>query len=115
MDNATPNIPADLKPRLDEAVRRIVQIAHPRLVILFGSHAERRSRGDSDVDLLVVAETPSWHRLGMELRRAIRPVLGSQPFDLLVYPPESWEVDRVVTGFVAHEADRKGVRLYHAH
>ena len=50
----------------------------------------------------------------MNLRRAIRPILAPLRFDLLVYPPESWERDRRVVGFVAREADRKGLRLHYA-
>lgn len=107
-------MPADLKARLDEAVRRIVEIAHPREVILFGSYAEGCAREDSDIDLLVVAETPSWHRLEVDLQRVMESVFDPRPVDLLVYPPQSWEVDRRVIGFVARDADRRGVQVYHA-
>ncbi len=48
------DLPADLQAALDEAVRRIVEVAHPETVILFGSHAEGCAREGSDVDLLVV-------------------------------------------------------------
>ena len=111
---AQPTLPPDVAAKLDEAVRRIVDIAGPQLVILFGSYAEGTANEDSDIDLLVVAETESWHRLTVDLRRAIRPILSPLRSDLLVYPPESWERDRQVLGFVAREAVRKGVRLYEA-
>ena len=52
-----PTLPPDVAARLDEAVRRIVEIAGPQLVILFGSYAEGTANEDSDIDLLVVAET----------------------------------------------------------
>ncbi len=39
--------------------KRIVEIANPRLIILFGSYAQGQARPDSNVDLLVVAETKS--------------------------------------------------------
>lgn len=109
--DSQPTLPPDVAAKLEKAVRRIVDIASPRLVILFGSYAEGTATEDSDIDLLVVAETASWHRLAVELRRTIRPILSPLRFDLLVYPPESWERDRQVVGFVAREADRKGVRL----
>ena len=108
------NLPPEVQARLDEAVRRIVEIAHPQLVILFGSYAEGRAGEGSDLDLLVVAETDSWHRLSVQLRKALRPVLAPLRFDLLVYPADTWEKDRRVPGFVAQEADRKGVRLHAA-
>ena len=105
-------VPAELRPKLDQAVRRIVEVANPQTVILFGSWAEGEQHEGSDVDLLVVAETSSWHKLSVTLRKALRPVLAPLSFDLLVYPPENWEADRRLAGFVAREADRKGVRLY---
>jgi len=109
-----PALPPQMAEKLDEAVRRIVDLVHPELVVLFGSYAEGRAHEGSDVDLLVVVQTESWHRLGVALRRALRPVLAPQRLDLLVYPPESWERDRQVAGFVARDADRKGVRLHGA-
>jgi predicted nucleotidyltransferase len=47
---------------LDEAVRRIVEVAHPRRVILFGSAARGEMGPDSDMDLLVVVERPVHRR-----------------------------------------------------
>ncbi len=114
MTGRTMDLAPEVAAKLDEAVRRIVEIAGPQLVILFGSYAEGTACEDSDIDLLVVAETESWHRLTVNLRRAIRPILAPLRFDLLVYPPESWERDRRVVGFVAREADRKGLRLHYA-
>lgn len=102
----------DLQQRLQVAVAAIVQIASPEQVILFGSRATGEAREDSDVDLLVVAATPSWPKLARSLRRALRPLLQPLTFDLLVYPPEVWEKDRRVPGFAAREADLRGIRLY---
>ena len=39
---------------LDELVRRIVAVAHPRRIILFGSAARREMGPNSDLDVLVV-------------------------------------------------------------
>ena len=66
-------MPEDLRQALDKAVAAIVEIAHPELIILFGSWAEGTARLDSDVDLLVVAETENPHQLTVALRKAIRP------------------------------------------
>lgn len=100
--------------KLDRAVRRIVEIAKPQLVILFGSYAEGRATEDSDLDLLVVAETDFRVRLAVSLEEAIRPILEPLSFDILVRTPERWELGRRTPGFVSREADRKGVRLYEA-
>lgn len=108
------SLPPHVQAKLDEAVRVIVEHTRPQLIILFGSYAEGRQHADSDLDLLVVAETDSWHRLSVHLRKALRPVLSPLSFDLLVYPPQAWERDRRVRGFVARDADLKGVRLHAA-
>ena len=39
---------------LDELVRRIVEVARPRRIILFGSAARGEMKEDSDVDVLVI-------------------------------------------------------------
>jgi len=55
---------------LPELVRRIVQVAHPRQVILFGSAARGEIGPHSDVDLLVVVnETPHRRRLAQAIYR----------------------------------------------
>lgn len=43
---------------IDEIVRQIVEKFRPQKIILFGSYARGDPRPDSDVDLLVVMETP---------------------------------------------------------
>jgi predicted nucleotidyltransferase len=40
--------------KIDELVQRIVEIAHPLRVILFGSAARGEMKPDSDIDVLVV-------------------------------------------------------------
>ena len=114
MTNLPLNLRPDLAAKLDEAVRRIVEVADPQLVILFGSYAEGQQRPGSDLDLLVVAETESRVELGVKLRRELWPLLRPLPFDLVVYTPQAWERARHLRGFMPRDADRKGVRLYEA-
>jgi uncharacterized protein len=106
--------PPDLAAKLDEAVRVIVDLAHPELVILFGSYAEGTQTPESDLDLLVVAETDSPAETAVRVRRGLRDFLRPLALDILVYPPEAWERYRWVWGFVTREADQRGVRLYAA-
>ena len=115
MINSSPMAVLPLTEELLAEIRtRIVDVLAPERVILFGSYAEGTATDESDVDLLVVADTESWHELSVELRRALRPIMSPLSFDLLVYPPESWDFGRKVIGFVTYEADRWGVRLYEA-
>lgn len=108
------NLPPQLRAKLEEAVRCIVELVQPQLVILFGSYAEDRAREGSDLDLLVVAETESRIRLAVALQEALEPVLAPYAVDLVVCTPAGWEKGRWVRGFVTREADRKGLRLYEA-
>ena len=43
---------------INHAVRQIVHRFHPQQIILFGSYAYGQPRQESDVDLLVVMDTP---------------------------------------------------------
>ena len=65
---------------------RIVREFHPERVILFGSRAGRDSRGDSDVDLLVVMRYQGHSaRMAAEILNRVEPEFG---VDLLVRTPE---------------------------
>lgn len=70
---------------LNRLIEKVVEVASPEKIVLFGSRAQGRSRKDSDVDLLVVAET------GGDAKRAafrIRTKLSwSSGLDLIVRSP----------------------------
>ena len=106
------DLPADVAREVQAALATILEIAHPLLVILFGSHAQGCARGDSDLDLLVVVDTPERRELGAQLEVALLDVLGDREFDLLVRTPAEWEDGRRIIGFASYQADRRGVRLY---
>jgi len=111
---ASADLPPELATKLEAAVRRIVQIAAPQLIILFGSYAEGRAGEGSDVDLLVVAETQERVHLTVDLLTAVEPLLAPTPCDILVRTPARWELGRRTPGFVSRDADLRGVRLYEA-
>ena len=48
---------------LDDIIRRIVEVAHPEKIILFGSAARGEMGPNSDVDLLVIKSGA--HRLDL--------------------------------------------------
>jgi predicted nucleotidyltransferase len=60
-----PNLP-ELSPELmKQIVNRIVKVADPEKIVLFGSRSRTTHRPDSDIDLLVVvkqASEPEWQR-----------------------------------------------------
>lgn len=95
-----------------DAVNRIVKHAHPKRVILFGSHAWGEPTPDSDVDLLVILEFEGkpW-KAASALRNFAR---ASFPMDLLVRTPAQIRM-RLESGdsFLA-EVLQHGVTLYEA-
>ena len=50
------------KKLLKEVTRRIVAVANPKRVVLFGSAARGRMKADSDFDMLVVVKAPVHRR-----------------------------------------------------
>ena len=62
-----------LHPRvLDEIVRRVVEVARPERVILFGSAARGDMTRHSDVDLLVIANVENRSALTARIHRRLR-------------------------------------------
>jgi predicted nucleotidyltransferase len=96
---------------LAEVVRRIVEVARPDRIILFGSAARGEMTPDSDLDLLVV-------KRGVEHRRRLaqliyRRLLGVEvPVDVLVVTPEDIEEFRDKVGTIIGPALREGREVY---
>jgi uncharacterized protein len=71
---------------IEDIVQQIADRFHPQQIILFGSYAYGQPRPESDVDLLVIMETPlSETRQAVEILKAISYRFG---LDLLVYTPQ---------------------------
>lgn len=79
-----------LEDALSDIVRRIVQVANPSRIILFGSAARGTMGPQSDVDLLVVTRGPAHRR---KLAGDIYMNLGGAvfPLDIIVVTPEDVE------------------------
>ena len=72
---------------LREIVNRIVEVARPQRIILFGSAARGDMGRDSDFDLLIIKEGPVHRRhLAQQIRRCL-PGVG-HAVDLVVATPE---------------------------
>lgn len=96
---------------LEEVVTRIVAHFHPQRLILFGSHARREAREDSDLDLLIIAPSsePRWRRTVPVYR--LLAGLGV-PKDILWWTPEEIAEWRDVKSHLIHRALREGKVLY---
>jgi uncharacterized protein len=83
----------DVRTRIPEEVirelaRRIVERFQPKRVILFGSYAHGAPRPESDVDLLVIMDTPLREpQQAMLIRQYLNPLFG---LDLIVYTPANF-------------------------
>ncbi|HUU69040.1 MAG TPA: nucleotidyltransferase domain-containing protein [Planctomycetota bacterium] len=98
---------------IHEIVRRILSVARPDKIILFGSAATRKMTRDSDVDLLVVEPDPSDPRA--ESVRIQEALLGLHyPFDVIVISTERFEESKMVIGGIAYPANKYGKVVYEA-
>ncbi len=102
-----------LDPRvLDDIVRRVVEVAAPQRIILFGSAARGEMGPHSDVDLLVVTETDDAHRLTADIYGNLFGV--GAPVDLIVASPKQVERYRDTHALVIKPALREGRVVYDA-
>lgn len=95
---------------LDEIVRRIVEVAAPEKIILFGSAARGQMGPHSDVDLLVIKAGAHRRRLTQEIYRGLLGV--GQAVDVVVVTPEDVERYRESIGLVIEPALREGKTIY---
>jgi predicted nucleotidyltransferase len=98
------------QPVIDAVVRQIVQRFKPRKVILFGSYAYGAPRPESDVDLLVVMETPL-----KEVEQAVRICQGIDyhfGLDLIVRTPANLDRRLALGDSFLREIILNGAVLY---
>ena len=95
---------------LQEIVDRIVAVASPDRIILFGSAALGQAGPDSDLDLLVIKEGA--HRRELT-RRIYRNLIGvGRAIDLVVATPQDVERYRHSPALVIEPAIREGREIY---
>lgn len=103
-----------LSPSLtEEIVQRILSVAKPDRIILFGSAATGRMTRDSDIDLLVVETEPGNQRSeSQRLHQALRGL--GYPVDVVVISAAWFEESKDVIGGIAYPAHKYGKVLYEA-
>ena len=98
---------------LQEIVRRIVAVANPERIILFGSAARTQMNRNSDVDLLIVKSEPfDYARLVGDIYVNLHGV--GQAVDVVLVTPEQAERYRNTHYLVIAPALRDGIEVYHA-
>jgi predicted nucleotidyltransferase len=98
---------------LKKVVDRILTVAKPERIILFGSGATGRMTRDSDLDLLVIERGFKSQR---EERTRLRKALGDVgiPVDVFAMTPERFEETKGVIGGLAYPANKYGKVIYEA-
>ena len=97
--------------KLQEITQKVIEVAKPRKIILFGSYARGEADDDSDLDLLIVEET-IFHKgkEAMKIRNAIGGVgLG---VDILVCAENELEDWSHIPGSTIYWALREGKVIY---
>jgi predicted nucleotidyltransferase len=95
----------------NEIVTRILAVAQPQRIILFGSAATGQMTKDSDIDLLVLESAPQDPRQeSVRIRQAVRGL--GYPFDILVMAVERFEESKDVIGGIAYPAHKYGRVIY---
>jgi len=95
---------------LDQVIQRIVQVAQPEKVILFGSAARGKMGPNSDLDLLVVKSGAHRRRLAQAIYRNLVGV--GRAVDVVVVTPEDIERYQDSFALVIEPALREGKVVY---
>jgi predicted nucleotidyltransferase len=96
---------------LAEAVRRLREALDPQRIVRFGSYATGQATNDSDLDLLIVAETGLGpvESFGL-VNRLLRDLAVG--VDAIVRTPAEYQRQRGLLNHVVYFADRYGRVLY---
>jgi len=97
---------------LERVIRRVVEVAQPEKIILFGSAARGEMSPHSDVDLLVVKSNVHRRKLAQHIYRHLIGV--GQAVDIVVVTPEDIERYRTCPALIIEPALREGRIVYAA-
>lgn len=97
---------------LDDIIRRIVEVAQPEKIILFGSAARGEMGPNSDVDLLIIKRGADALDLMGQIYRNLHGV--SAAVDAIVVTPEDVERYKDSHALVIKPALREGKVVYEA-
>jgi predicted nucleotidyltransferase len=95
---------------LDEVVRRVVEVADPDAILLFGSAARDEMEPDSDIDLLVIKAGAHRRQLAQAIYRHLMGL--GQAVDIVVLTPEDVQRYRGCPSMVVEPALREGRAIY---
>ena len=98
---------------MNEIIHRIVDLAKPDRIVLFGSSARGEAREGSDIDLLVIKTgDPHRRRLAQEIYVSLIGI--PMPIDIIVVTPEDIEELKDGIGTIIPDALNEGIEIYAA-
>ena len=116
--NTTGENPKDIRMDIDEkiieeTIRRILSVARPDRIILFGAAATGEMTPDSDIDLLVLEAAPyNTRRERVRIGDTLRGL--GYAFDVKVMATERFEESKNIIGGLAYPANKYGKVVYEA-
>lgn len=102
------NLPAQAK----EAIQRIIKVAEPERIIVFGSYARGQVSRHSDLDVLVVKDVRNRKQLAGKIYRSLIGV--GIPVDVVVVRPADIERYGSSPSLIIHPAITDGETVYAA-
>lgn len=111
--NKTPKLKAPDETKLAEIIRRIVEVAKPEKIIMFGSAAKGEMGPNSDIDLLVI-KSGDIHRRRMAQEIYMNMFGVGQAVDIIVVTTDDIERYRDSFSMVIYPALREGRVVYGA-
>ena len=92
---------------------------NPAKIILFGSYASGTATADSDLDLLVVTNSPELpqtyqdkEQIFLEVARRLRDIRRKISIDLIVHTMPMYERFKEMNSAFARDIEQKGILLY---
>ena len=110
MEDQAVNDQAPGKEMLSDIIRRVVAVAEPERIILFGSMARGDANCHSDVDLLVVKNGSDLRRLTTRIYRRLYGIDAA--VDIVMVTPQDVERYGDSHGLVIKPALREGTVMY---
>jgi len=95
---------------LDEVIHRIVEVADPDKIVLFGSAARGEMGPDSDLDLLVIKSGVHRRKLAQEIYKKLFGI--DYPVDIIVVTPEDIENYKDAIGLIIATVLQEGKVVY---
>lgn len=98
--------------KVQKVIQKIIEISHPRKIILFGSFVRGDMHISSDLDILVVTgdDIKNTRSESVRIRRALKGIIMSM--DILVVPESKLEELANVPGLIYREVLRYGKVVY---